>query len=285
MTKQFVILFYIFVFFHILVYNQSMNSVITKKRITIIVCLVVCFFVINAFFGSNLKNFVYSKSEQLQASLWVRGSEDSFARQNQEELNKKLIEENQKLLSDLAGLQGVREENQTLREALGLNLQKEFDLVLGRAISKDVLSDTILINVGINDGIKKGFPVILSGKALLGRVIDVYPNYSRVILITEKNNKIDVEIPDSGSFALSVGEGGLKAGLDMFPKDKELKEGSLIITSAMGGNYPAGLLVGKVKNVKKLDNEVYQKAEIEKVFDLNTVNSVFVVKVAEIYND
>lgn len=262
-----------------------MNSVITKKRITIIVCLVVCFFVINAFFGSNLKNFVYSKSEQLQASLWVRGSEDSFARQNQEELNKKLIEENQKLLSDLAGLQGVREENQTLREALGLNLQKEFDLVLGRAISKDVLSDTILINVGINDGIKKGFPVILSGKALLGRVIDVYPNYSRVILITEKNNKIDVEIPDSGSFALSVGEGGLKAGLDMFPKDKELKEGSLIITSAMGGNYPSGLLVGKVKNVKKLDNEVYQKAEIEKVFDLNTVNSVFVVKVAEIYND
>jgi cell shape-determining protein MreC len=53
----------------------------------------------------------------------------------------------------------------------------------------------------------------------------------------------------------------------------------------MGGNYPSGLLVGKVKNVKKLDNEVYQKAEIEKVFDLNTVNNVFVIKVAEIYND
>jgi rod shape-determining protein MreC len=262
-----------------------MNSVITKKRIIAIVCLLVCFFVVNAFFGSNLKNFVYSKSEQFQASLWGRGSEDSFSRKNQEELNKKLIEENQKLLSDLAGLQGVREENEFLREALGLNLQKDFDLVLGKVISKDVLSDTLLINVGLNDGIKKGFPVILSGKALLGRVIDVYPGYSRVMLITQKNNKIDVEIPDSESFALSVGEGGLKASLDMFPKDKELKEGSLIITSAMGGNYPSGLLVGKVKNVKKLDNEVYQKAEIEKVFDLNTVNNVFVIKVAEIYND
>ena len=262
-----------------------MNSVITKKRIIVVVCLAVCFFVINAFFGNGLKDFVYSKSEQFQASLWGRGSEDSFSRKNQEELNKKLVEENQKLLSDLAGLQGVREENEALREALGLGLQKEFDLILGKAVSKDVLSDTILINVGLNEGVKKGFPVILSGKALLGRVIEVYPNYSRVMLITDKNNKIDVEIPDSGSFALSVGEGGLKAGLDMFPKDKELKEGSLIITSAMGGNYPSGLLVGKVKNVKKLDNEVYQKAEIEKVFELNTVNNIFVVKVAEIYND
>ncbi|MDD4531572.1 MAG: rod shape-determining protein MreC [Candidatus Pacebacteria bacterium] len=277
--------FFIFVFFRILVYNQSMNSVITKKRIIVIVCLAVCFFVINAFFGNNLKNFIYSKSEQLQASLWGRGSEDSFSRKNQEDLNKKLIEENQKLLSDLAGLQGVREENETLREALSLGLQKEFDLVLGKAISKDVLSDTILINVGLSEGVKKGFPVILSEKALLGRVVEVYPNYSRVMLITDKDNKIDVEIPDSGSFALSVGKGGLKAELDMFPKDKELKEGSLIITSAMGGNYPSGLLVGKVKNVKKLDNEVYQQAEIEKVFDLNTVNNVFVVKVAEIYND
>jgi rod shape-determining protein MreC len=262
-----------------------MNSVITKKRILVLVFFFFCFLIINAFLKDSLKNFIYSKSASLQASLWNKGSEDSFARKDQEELNKKLIEEKQQLLSELAGLQGVREENNSLREALNLNLQKDFDMVLGRAISKDVLSDTLLINVGLADGVKKGFPVISSGKALLGRVVDVYPNYSRVMLITQKNNKIDVEIPDSQSFALSVGEGGLKASIDMFPRDKELKEGSLIITSAMGGNYPAGLLVGKVKNVKKLDNESYQRAEIEKVFDLNTINNIFVVKVAEIYND
>ena len=262
-----------------------MNSVITKKRIFVLVFFLVCFLIINAFTKDSLKNFVYSKSEQLQASLWDRGSNISFSQQNQEELNKKLIEENQKLLSDLAGLQGVREENESLREALGLGLQNDFDLVLGRVISKDILNDSLLINIGLNDGVKKGFPVILSGKALLGQVVDVYASYSRVKLITAKDNKIDVEIPDSKSFALSSGEGGLKVSLDMFPRDKELKEGSLIITSAMGGNYPAGLLVGKVKNVKKLDNEAYQRADIEKAFDLNTVNNIFVIKIAEIYND
>lgn len=285
MTNFFRQLFLYFVFFCRLVYNQSMNSIINKKRIFVLVFLIVCFLIINVISKDGLKNFIYSKSASLQASLWDRGSEESFSRQDQEKLNKQLVEDNQKLLSELAGLQGVKEENESLREALGLNLQNDYDLVLGRVISKDILNDTILINIGSNDGVKKSFPVILSGKALLGRVIDVYPNYSRVMLITQKDNMIDVEVPDSKSFALSKGEGSLKASLDMFPRDVELKEGSLVITSAMGGNYPAGLYVGKVKNVKKLDNEVYQIAEIEKPFDLDTINNIFVIKIAEIYND
>jgi rod shape-determining protein MreC len=219
------------------------------------------------------------------ASLWNRGSNQSFSNKNQEELNKKLIEENQQLLSQLADFQRTKEENEFLRNSLDIGIEKDFDLILGRVISKDLLSDFLLINIGSNAGIKKGFPVIISGKVLLGKVVDVYPSYSRVMLITQKNNLIDVEIPDSEIFALSKGVGNLNLSLDMVARDKELKEGSLVLTSAMGGNYPAGLLIGKVKNIKKIDNEAYQTAEIEKVFDLNTINNIFVIKIAEIYND
>ena len=219
------------------------------------------------------------------ASLWNRGSNQSFSNKNQEELNKKLIEENQQLLSQLADFQRTKEENEFLRNSLDIGIEKDFDLILGRVISKDLLSDFLLINIGSNAGIKKGFPVIISGKVLLGKVVDVYPSYSRVMLITQKDNLIDVEIPDSEIFALSKGVGNLNLSLDMVARDKELKEGSLVLTSAMGGNYPAGLLIGKVKNIKKIDNEAYQTAEIEKVFDLNTINNIFVIKIAEIYND
>lgn len=232
-------------------YNQDMK-IFTKKRITVLVILFFCFFVINSFFKDGLKNFVYTKSESLMASLWNRGSEESFSSKNQEELNKKLIEDNQKLMSDLADFQKVKAENDFLRNSLNLGLEKDFDLMLGRVISKDILSDTLLINIGSNSGVKKGFPVIVSGnvnniptKILLGKVIDVYPSYSRVMLITQKNNFIDVEIPDSQIFALSKGSGGLNLTLDMIARDKELKEGSLVLTSAMGGNYPAGLLMEK----------------------------------------
>jgi rod shape-determining protein MreC len=265
-------------------YNQGMK-IFTKKRITILVLLFFCFLIINSFLKDGLKNFVYAKSESLMASLWNRGSEQSFLNKNQEELNKKLIEENQKLLSDLADFQRIKEENDFLRNSLDLGTENNFDLMLGRVISKDILSDSLLINIGSNSGIKKGFPVIISGKVLLGKVVDVYPSYSRVVLITQKNNLIDVEIPDSQIFALSKGSGGLNLTLDMIARDKELKEGSLVLTSALGGNYPAGLLIGKVKNIKKIDNEAYQTADIEKVFDLDTINNIFVIKIAEIYND
>ena len=273
-----------FVFFKRIVYTYNMK-IFTKKRITVFVLLLFCFFVINSFCKDALKNFIYAKSESLMASLWTRGSEQSFFNQNQEELNRKLIAENQQLLSQLADFQRVKEENEFLRNSLDLGINKEFDLMLGRIISKDILSDSLLINVGSNAGVKKGFPVIISGKVLLGKVVDVYPSYSRVMLVTQKNNLIDVEIPEAKIFALSKGEGSLKLGLDMVARDKELKENSLVVTSAMGGNYPAGLLMGKVKNIKKIDNEAYQTANIEKVFDLNAINNVFVIKIAEIYND
>ncbi len=260
-------------------------KIFTKKRITVFVLLLFCFIIINAFFKDSLKNFVYSKSESLMASLWNKGSEQAFASKNQEELNKQLILQNQQLLSQLADYQQIKEENEFLRNSLNLGLDKNFDLMLGRVISKDILSDSLLINIGSNSGVKKGFPVIISGKVLLGKVVDVYPSYSRVMLITQKNNLIDVEIPDSNIFALSKGAGSLNLTLDMVARDKELKEGSLVVTSAMGGNYPAGLLMGKVKNIKKIDNEAYQTSNIEKVFDLNTINNIFVIKIAEIYND
>lgn len=260
-------------------------KIFTKKRITVLVLLVFCFLIINSFFKDGLKNFVYTKSESMMASLWNKGIEQSFSSKNQEESNKKLIEENQKLLSDLADFQRIKEENDFLRNSLDLGIEKDFDLMMGRIISKDILSDSLLINIGSNSGVKKGFPVIISGKVLLGKVVDVYPSYSRVVLITQKNNLIDVEIPDSKIFALSKGLGSLNLSLDMVARDKELKEGNLVVTSAMGGNYPAGLLMGKVKNLKKIDNEAYQTADIEKVFDLNTINNVFVIKIAEIYND
>lgn len=267
-----------------MVYNQDMK-IFTRKRITVFALLIVCFLIINSFFKDSLKNFVYAKSEALMASFWDKGSGQAFSNKDQEELNRKLIEENQKLLSDLADLENIKEENEFLRESLGLDLQKDFDLILGRVVSKDILSDSLLVNIGSDAGVKKGFPVIASGKVLLGKVVEVYPSYSRVMLTTQKGNLIDAEMPDSDIFALSKGEGGLNLTLDMVARDKELKEGSLIVTSAMGGNYPAGLLLGKVKNIKKIDNETYQTASIEKIFDLSTINNVFIIKIAEIYND
>jgi len=146
-----------------------------------------------------------------------------------------------------------------------------------------VFEDSILINKGKNDGVRKDFPVILADKILIGKVADVYDSFSRVALITNKDSAIDVEV--QGLFALAKGQGNLKMILDLFPKDKELNEGALVCTSALGGIYPSGLVVGQVRNIKKLDNEAFIRADIEPAFNLSQLDRVFVIKTAKIIND
>ena len=263
-----------------------MNQSPTKKRLLALFFLLVVFAVL-AMFSSQIKSFLYDKSLNLQMMLWQSGQ----ARKMDEEV-KKLTEENQTLLSQLADLETTQKENEFLRQALGLGLEKEFDLIMAQATAKNVFTlkgitfeDSILINKGKDDGIRKDFPVILADKILVGKVAEVYDSFSRVVLISNKDSMIDIEIQDTGLFALAKGEGSLRIALDLFPKDQELSDGALAYTSALGGIYPSGLVLGQIRNIKKIDNEAFIKADIEPAFNLAQLDRVFVVKTAKIVND
>ncbi len=263
---------------------MSYNPV--KKRLLVLFILLVVFGVLGLF-SSQVKSFFYNKSLNLQFMFWQSGQ----AWKTDEEI-KKLIEENHNLLSQLADLETTQNENEFLRQALGLGLEKEFDLIMAQATAKNVFTfkgatfeDSILINKGKEDGIRKDFPVILADKILIGKVVEVYDSFSRVVLISNKDSMIDIEIQETGIFALAKGEGNFKIALDLFPKDKELKEGALAYTSALGGIYPSGLVLGQIRNIKKIDNEAFINANIEPAFGLAQLDRVFVIKTAKIVND
>jgi len=263
-----------------------MRTGTTKKRV--IVFLIVAFILaIFSIFSNQIKSFVYEKSSDLQALLWQTGMN-----QRTNEAIRVLTEENQKLLSQLSELEKFKNENEFLRQALNLEMEKEFNLILANTTAKNTFTfkgitfeDSILIDKGKNNGIRKDFPVILSNKILIGKIAEVYDSFSRVELITNKENMIDVQIQDTDAFALSKGEGNLKISLDLFSKDKELREDSLVYTSALGGLYPSGLVVGKIKNIQKIDNEPYIKADIVPSFDLFQLSQVFVIKTTQIIDD
>ena len=263
---------------------MSYNPV--KKRLLVLFIFLVVFGILGLFSG-QIKSFFYNKSLNLQLMFWQSGRA-----QKTDEAVAKLVEENQKLLSRLADLETTKKENEFFRQALGLGLEKEFDLILAQATAKNTFTfkgitfeDSILINKGKNDGIRKDFPVILADKILVGKVAEVYDSFSRVVLISNKDSMIDVEIQDAGLFALAKGEGNLKIALDLFPKDKELNDGALAYTGALGGIYPSGLVLGQIRNIKKIDNEAFIRADIEPAFDLAQLDRVFVIKTAKIVND
>jgi len=304
-----------------------------KNRIIIFLVIAGALIGVNFVFADQIKNFSYSQSFGFQRTVWQMASALTFTNQNQAEANKNLAEENQKLLSALAELETTKQENIFLKNALNIGLEKEHKLIEaeafggGRFNGKDFsYEDSVLINKGKNDGVQKGFPVVVSGKVLIGKISEVYDNFSRVALITDKSSLIDIQIINSAKMedlvatevapekttaegeqggqsndsnnsdqkpkqeastsekiiAIAKGDSGFKMSLDMFPKDKDLDNDAIVMTSSLSGNYPAGYVVGRIKDPKKIDTETFKQAEIIPAFNPSLLDKVFILKDIEI---
>jgi len=256
-----------------------------KKIIAVLVLLAIIVIVSNfTGFSKNIKNFFFLISSPIQKSFWQAGKNVSVfsagileVRILKKELDN-LYFKNQELLSQIVAIIELKKENEILREALGLGLEKEFQLMLVQIISKDISQDSILINKGKKDGVLEGWPVITGEKVLLGRIGQVYSRFSEVILISNKKSSFDAKISDTEIYGIVKGEGKFKIYLDLIPKDKAIFEGKdVIITSALGGVYPQGLLVGEIKTISKSDTDPFQRAEITPFFNIKNLDYLFII--------
>lgn len=273
-----------------------MRSFLKSKKIIILILLIFLLIILNLTgFSKTVKGFFYLISSPIQKTLWQAGDNLSdffegflragtFKREN-EELKLKI----QELLAENVSLKEFKRENETLREALDIGLEKEFELVLAQVIGKDISQDFILINKGSRDGILKEMPVITQSKILCGKISEVYEKFSKVMLLSNKESVFEARIetqtkaqtPENENkekiAGVIKGKGGLKVFLEFIPKEKEIKEGQLLITTSLAGIYPQGLLVGQVKKVEKSDVEPFQQAEILPFLKLEELNKVFII--------
>lgn len=234
-------------------------------------------------FSKEVKNFFYLMSSPLQKWLWKAGdsASDFFEAiketKNLKKENEELILKIQFLEAENAALKEVKKENEVLRKALDIGLEKEFKFEIAQVIGKETDKDFIFINKGSDEGISKNFPVITSEKVLIGRIQEVYNNFSKVIILTAKDSSFDAKIAGTDIYGVAKGEGNSGLLLDLIPKEKEIKEGDLVITSALGGVFPQGLFVGKITNFEKTDVKSWQVAQIQPSFDLNEIENLLVI--------
>ena len=250
----------------------------------IIIILIVFFLALNLLnLTPKVKNFFYLISSPFQKSLQKEairisnffGAVKEYKRLKEE--NEELKSRNRELLSQNLRLLELKKENKILREALDINLEKEFKLVLAEVIEKDIFEDSILINKGLKDGILKDMPVITKEKTLIGKVSQVYDDFSRVILISNKKSSFDAQIQEKEIKGVVKGKGDYQVLFDLIPKEKEVNKGDLVVTSVLGGVFPKGLLVGEVEKVLKNDIEPFQRAKIKLAFDIRRTETVFVI--------
>ncbi|PIR89771.1 rod shape-determining protein MreC [bacterium (Candidatus Gribaldobacteria) CG07_land_8_20_14_0_80_33_18] len=258
------------------------------KFLLIIILIILILISFNKFLLREIKNAFYTISLPFFKNFSLTGDKISSFFQTFSEFknlkteNQKLLEQNQNLLAKIVEFELLKKENEELRKALNLGLEKEFQLILVKSISKETEGDFILISKGKEDGMIEGLPVISAEKVLVGKIDQVYKNFSRVKLISAENNIFDVEIITAADsrekiYGLAQGEGNFKIKIKFIPKEKEIKEGETVISSNIAQKFPQGFLVGEIKKVEKSDIEPHQIIELEPFFKLNLGQTLFVI--------
>lgn len=253
-----------------------------RNKILIFVIIILIILLLN-FFQKEVRNFFYFISSPVQKTLWTAGDNISdffggiIESKKIKEENENLESRNQELLAETAFLTGLKKENEDLRKALEIGLNKDFKLVFTQIIDKDIFQDYISINKGSEDGLSKDLPVVTSQKVLVGRVNEVYNHFSKVMLISNKKSSFDAGVLGSDIYGVVKGKGNLKIGLELVPRESEMKEGDLIVTTSLGGIFPKGILVGQIKEMYKNDVEPFQTADISPSFDIKNSESLFII--------
>ncbi|XOB40783.1 MAG: rod shape-determining protein MreC [Candidatus Nealsonbacteria bacterium] len=267
--------------------NNSFNKLLAQGinfRIGIVIFVIIAILILNLSpFSKSVKGFFYSLSEPIQLWLWEKGIKTSAFFQgllNADNLSKENIflkSENRELLNQNIELEKLKKENETLRIALGLGIEKEFTLEIAQIIAKEISNDYLIINKGFSDGIRAGFPVITETKVLVGKISELYENISKVELLSSKNSSFDIEIFKKEIYSLAKGSGNFKITLDLIPKEENIEIGDKVISSVVGGNFPEGLLIGEIEDIKKSDTAAFQQAEVKPGFDIRDLRNLFII--------
>jgi len=252
------------------------------KILIVVFILGLLLFFLN-FFQKQIQNFFYFISTPIQKIFWGIGDRVSdffisfIKTGNLKREMENLKFKNQELLAEIAALKELKKENETLRQALEIGLKKEFKLDLVQIIGKDIGQDFILIDRGREGGVLENMPVITQQKILVGKVLEVYKNFSKVMLISNKKSSFDGKLQEKDISGLVKGQGNFKIIFDLVPRDAEISQEDLVVTSALGGIFPPGILIGQIKDIRKSDVEPFLQIDIKPAFEITEINNLFLL--------
>lgn len=206
---------------------------------------------------------------------WLEGSFES-----KEALRRENAQLKAELLHAQAQLQQfdyVVAQNARLQGILSTTKLDQFNLLLSKVIGTDVnpLKQVLVLDKGTKEGVAVGQTVI-DEKGILGQVINVYPDTSRIMLISDDQQSVAVTIKRTGQKAIVTGKGNPQyLSLDYIFKATDVRVGDELISSGLGGRMPAGFPVGRVA---KIDTEQSGNfAQITVLPAANFVNTSYVL--------
>jgi rod shape-determining protein MreC len=198
------------------------------------------------------------------------------------EENKLLKEKIKKLEYVLPRLDLLSSENEKLKSILEYKTSSIDKVVPAQVVGRSIADwyRAIIIDKGLNDGVRLGCPVILGEKPvpyLVGQIIEVNSSFSKVLLITDSNSSISGYMIFSGLDGIVQGANKNSLIVKYVSKDSNVKIGDTVVSSGLGGVFPYGFYIGVIEKVKKNSNKQFQDITIKTALDLERLHDVFVV--------
>ena len=174
-----------------------------------------------------------------------------------------LNNEIEKLNFEILKLKNLEEENIELSKLMNLVKTENFSIsILGEIKSKSFFPKESL---NVFTDIKKlnEDMIVLNNYGVVGQISEIYPNYVKVQPLYEKGNIVPSYISRNGLNIILKGKGENKTfTIENLSSEVNLYEGDEIYSSGLGGKFPKGYLIGKVKSISKNQNLKFQEVEV-----------------------
>jgi len=196
---------------------------------------------------------------------------------NTQQENIELKQKNDEMQIRCMNLEDLKSENERYRAMLGFKAaHKDFELIPASLLTQDItlVFKTAVIDRGRRNGFFTNMPIV-SPEGVLGRVIDVTPHTSQVLLITDPNSSIPALIESSRIKGIVKGRGDGMLTLEYVRRTEDIHVGDCIITSSLLEIFPKGLKIGYINDIFKDERKLFSEIILTPCVDMEKIEGVF----------
>ena len=182
------------------------------------------------------------------------------------------------------------EENKKFRELMNLTKQRrdltDFEAAMVTEHAVTNWTSSLTLNKGTSLGIEVGDCVIDECGNLVGVVDRAGTNWSTVLTLVDTDTSLGAQVFRTKDLGVAQGDFSMmrenRLRLDYLPPDCDPMAGDIVVTSGLNGNYPSGLVIGSVEEVRLDDSGAASYATLIPAADFDALTEVFVIKSFEI---
>jgi rod shape-determining protein MreC len=193
--------------------------------------------------------------------------------------NRRLREEIQRLRVDALRVNETNEENARLRRLLTLREQLPMSTLPGQVIAREWGGwiRSLTVNRGRGDQVAR-LTAVISPDGLVGRVVDVRPGVSIVQVLTDPASSLSAHVVRTRTAGLVEGEPSGSLRLKFMARDGAgIQIGDLVVTSGLGGLFPRGIPIGRVRALDDRGSALFHYATLTTVVDFSRIDEVLLV--------